>query len=36
MSERRACTIADRKMIRYCSRRPADTELRARLRDLAK
>jgi putative transposase len=37
MSERRACTIiaADRKMIRYCSRRPADTELRARLRDLA-
>ena len=37
MSERRACTItaADRTMIRYRSRRPADTELRARLRDLA-
>jgi len=37
MSERRACTIvaADRKMIRYRSRRPPDTELRARLRDLA-
>ena len=37
MSERRACSIvaADRKMIRYRSRRPADTELRARLRDLA-
>jgi len=34
MSERRACTIvaADRKMIRYRSRRPPDTELRARLR----
>ena len=29
MSERRACTIiaADRKMIRYRSRRPPDTEL---------
>jgi putative transposase len=37
MSERRACTLvsADRKMIRYRSRRPPDTELRARLRDLA-
>jgi putative transposase len=37
VSERRACRIvaADRKMIRYCSRRPSDTELRARLRDLA-
>src|SRR4029077_18021704 len=37
MSERRACNIvaADRKMIRYRSRRPPDTELRARLRELA-
>jgi transposase InsO family protein len=37
MSERRACTIvaADRKMIRYRSKRPPETELRARLRDLA-
>lgn len=37
LSERRACRItgADRTMIRYCSCRPADTELRARLRDLA-
>ena len=37
LSERRACSIvgADRKMIRYRSRRPADTALRARLRDLA-
>jgi len=37
MSERRACTLiaADRKMVRYRSLRPADTELRARLRDLA-
>src|SRR5436305_5754259 len=37
MSERRACMIAaaDRKMIRYRSRRPPETELRARLRDLA-
>ena len=37
LSERRACDIvsADRKMIRYQSRRPADTALRARLRDLA-
>jgi transposase InsO family protein len=37
MSERRACTLiaADRKMVRYRSRRPPDAELRARLRDLA-
>ena len=37
MSERRACNIvaADRKMIRYRSCRPPDTELRARLRELA-
>ena len=37
MSEHRACTLvtADRKMIRYHSRRPPDTELRCRLRDLA-
>ena len=37
MSERRACNIvaADRKMIRYRSRRPPDTEPRARLRELA-
>jgi putative transposase len=37
MSERRACTLvaADRKMIRYRSRRPPDTELRCRLRELA-
>ena len=37
LSERRACSIAsaDRKMIRYRSRRPPETELRGRLRDLA-
>ncbi|WP_407158218.1 IS3 family transposase [Bradyrhizobium sp. STM 3557] len=37
LSERRACSIvgADRTMIRYCSCRPPDTELRARLRELA-
>jgi putative transposase len=37
LSERRACSIvsADRKMIRYHSRRPPDTELRGRLRALA-
>jgi putative transposase len=37
LSERRACCIvgADRKMIRYKPRRPAETELRGRLRDLA-
>ena len=37
MSERRVCTLvaADRKMIRYRSRRPPDIELRSRLRDLA-
>jgi len=37
LSERRACSIvnADRKMVRYRSRRPPDTELRHRLRALA-
>jgi putative transposase len=37
MSERRACEVvaADRKMVRYQSRRPPETELRARLRELA-
>jgi putative transposase len=37
MSERWACTLvaADRTMIRYRSRRPPDTALRARLRELA-
>lgn len=37
LSERRACVIVDagRRMIRYRSRRPPDTELRARLRELA-
>jgi hypothetical protein len=37
MSEHRACavTAADRKMIRHRSRRPPETELRTRLRDLA-
>jgi transposase InsO family protein len=37
LSERRACSIvgADRTMIRYRSRRPAESALRARLRDLA-
>ncbi len=37
LSERRACQIvgADRKMIRYRSIRPPETELRHRLRDLA-
>ncbi len=37
LSERRACAIvgADRKMVRYRSRRPPDTALRKRLRDLA-
>jgi putative transposase len=37
LSERRACSIvgADRKMVRYRSRRPPDTELRVRLRELA-
>ncbi len=37
LSERRACSIvsADRTMIRYRSRRPADTALRERLRALA-
>ncbi|MEQ1956327.1 IS3 family transposase [Mesorhizobium sp. CN2-181] len=37
LSERRACSIveADRKMIRYRSCRPPETQLRGRLRDLA-
>ncbi|NTJ12037.1 IS3 family transposase [Rhizobium lusitanum] len=37
LSERRACQIisADRKTIRYRSSRPAEIELRAKLRDLA-
>ena len=37
LSERRACSFvgADRKMIRYQSSRPPETELRGRLRDLA-
>jgi transposase InsO family protein len=37
MSERRACSIvgADRRMVRYRSRRPPDTALRTRLRELA-
>jgi transposase InsO family protein len=37
MSERRACSVigADRKSIRYRSKRPAETELRERLRSLA-
>ena len=37
LSERRACSIvgADRTMIRYRVCRPPDTELRARLRELA-
>ena len=37
LSERRACRIvgADRKMVRYQSCRPPETELRQRLRDLA-
>jgi putative transposase len=37
LSERRACQIVevDRKTVRYSPRRPTDTELRAKLRDLA-
>ncbi|MDB5594039.1 MAG: family transposase [Hyphomicrobiales bacterium] len=37
LSERRACSLvgADRKMVRYQSCRPADSELRGRLRELA-
>jgi putative transposase len=37
MSERRACSVVDvdRKMVRYRSKRPAETELRERLRSLA-
>lgn len=36
LSERRACSIvgADRKMVRYRSCRPSETELRGRLREL--
>ena len=37
LSERRACSIieADRTMVRYASRRPPETALRTRLRELA-
>jgi putative transposase len=37
MSERRACAViaADRRTVRYRSRRPPETALRMRLRDLA-
>ena len=37
VSERRACRLisADRKTVRYRSRRPRDEELRRRLRELA-
>jgi putative transposase len=37
MSERRACSVigADRKSMRYCSRRADDAEIRARLREVA-
>ena len=37
LSERRACRVidADRKSVRYQARRPPETELRARLRELA-
>ena len=37
VSERRACSIiaADRSVVRYLSRRPDDSALRARLRELA-
>jgi transposase InsO family protein len=37
LSERRACAIVavDRTTVRYRSRRPAEAELRSRLRDLA-
>lgn len=37
LSERRACSIvgADRKMVRYRSCRPPETDQRGRLRDLA-
>lgn len=31
-----SCVRADRKLIRYRSKRPPETELRAKLRDLAK
>ncbi len=38
MSKRRACRVidTDRMSVRYQSRRPPETELRARLRELAK
>ncbi len=35
LSERRACSIVDRKMVRYRPSRPAAAVLRGRLRDLA-
>ena len=37
VSERRACSAlgVDRTSVRYCSRRPDDAPLRARLRELA-
>src|SRR4051794_11609077 len=37
LSERRACSVvgADRKIVRYRSRRPPETALRGRLRELA-
>ena len=37
VSERRACRAlaVERSLVRYASRRPADTALRARLRELA-
>ena len=37
MSERRACALidADRKSVRYCSRRADDAEIREKLRILA-
>ncbi len=37
VSERRACSVlgTDRTSVRYCSRRPDDAAVRARLRDLA-
>ena len=37
MSQRRACRLieADRRMVRYQSRRPSDKDLRDRMRELA-
>ena len=37
MSERRACaiTVVDRSMVRYCSKRPDNSQLRRRMRELA-